>query len=225
MRKNKEITIEPFSIMEKNNQHYSNEFPDAKVKIYTISESMRRHFYIFKTITGVFSFRKMDLGTKVLIENMYIPVEPSILLDLGCGYGPIGIVLCNESPESLVYLIDINKRAIWCVKENIQINLTINKKNAIALSGNYFDPIKSKQIKFDGIYMNPPMRQGRKEFLKLIPEIFNYLKPNASFQFVVKKKMGAPYILNFLENKFPYKTTDIICKRSGYWVFRCFHEN
>jgi 16S rRNA (guanine1207-N2)-methyltransferase len=225
VRKNKEYTIQTFSIMEKNNQHYSSKFPDVRVKIYTISESLRKHLYIFKTVTGVFSYRKMDLGTKVFIENMYIPLETSTLLDLGCGYGPIGIVLSNESPESLVYLIDINKRAIWCVKENIKINLINNKKNAIALSGNYFDPIKTKQIKFDGIYMNPPMRQGRKEFLNLIPEILSYLKPNASFQFVVKKKMGAPFILNFLEKNFPNNVVDIICKRSGYWVFRCFHEN
>ena len=114
--------------MDNKNQHYSSEFPDVKVKIHTISESLRRHLYIFKTLTGVFSFRKMDLGTKIFIEHMIIPEEPGIMLDLGCGYGPIGIVLGYESPESLVYLIDINKHAIWCAKENVKINL-MNKRN------------------------------------------------------------------------------------------------
>ena len=225
MKKNKEISFRLFFAMENNNQHYYSEFPDVEVKIHTISESLRRHLYIFKTITGVFSFRKIDLGTKVLIEHMVIPKDPSVLLDLGCGYGPIGIVLGYESPDSLVYLIDINKRAIWCAKENIKINLNTEKKSVLSLSGNYFKSTKIKNIKFDGIYMNPPMRQGRKDFLKLIEVIPSYLKSKGSFQFVIKKKMGAPYILNFIRKNYPNNDIEIICKRSGYWVFRFFQGN
>jgi len=209
--------------MENNSNHYYSKFPDVNVKIHTISESLRRHLYIFKTITGVFSFNKLDLGTKVFIDHMYIPKESSVLLDLGCGYGPIGIVLGYESPQSSVYLIDINKRAIWCAKENIKLNLPNNKKNVITLSGNYFEPIKSKNLKFDGIYMNPPLRQGRKDFLKLLSVIPAHLKQNCSFQFVIKKKMGASYILEFFKDTFPDENIEILCKRSGYWVFRCFH--
>ena len=176
MKKNKFISFILFLIMENNNQHYYSEFPEVKVRIHTISESLRKHLYIFKTITGVFSFQKIDLGTKILIENIVIPEEPSVLLDLGCGYGAIGIVLGYESPESLVYLIDINKHAIWCAKENIKINLNTEKKRIRILHGNYFEPLKKKNVKFDGIYMNPPMRKGKKDFLRLIQDIPNYLK-------------------------------------------------
>ncbi len=210
--------------MDNKNQHYSSKFPDVKVKIYTISESLRRHLYIFKTVTGVFSFRKIDLGTKIFIEHMIIPEEPSVMLDLGCGYGPIGLILGYESPKSLVFLIDINRYAIWCAKENVKMNL-INNRNVRTLSGNYFEPIKTKNLKFDGIYMNPPLRQGRKEFLKLIHVVPSYLKSTGSFQFVIRKKMGAPYVLNYLKNEFPNNVVEIICKRSGYWVFRYFQEN
>ena len=210
--------------MDNKNQHYSSEFPDVKVKIHTISESLRRHLYIFKTVTGVFSFRKMDLGTKIFIEHMSIPEEPSVMLDLGCGYGPISIVLGYESPESIVYLIDINRHAIWCAKENVKINL-MNNRNVHTLSGNYFEPIITKHLKFDGIYMNPPLRQGRKEFLKLVHGINSYLKSKGSFQFVIRKKMGAEYVLNYLKNEFPNNVVEIICKRGGYWVFRFFQEN
>lgn len=209
--------------MEKNSNHYYSKFPDANVKIHTISESLRRHLYIFKTITGVFSFKKLDLGTNVFIENMYIPIESKVLLDLGCGYGSIGIVLSHESPQSSVYLIDINKRAIWCTRENVRLNLQERKKNIFILSGNYFEPLQNKNLKFDGIYMNPPLRQGRKEFLKLMIEMPSYLKKNGSFQFVIKKKMGAAYVLKYFKDTFPDENIDILCKRSGYWVFRCFH--
>ncbi|MFX1324181.1 MAG: class I SAM-dependent methyltransferase, partial [Promethearchaeota archaeon] len=155
----------------------------------------------------------------------FIPSEPGKFLDLGCGYGAIGIVLSYESPESLVYLVDLNKRAIWCAKENARLNLMNKGKNLIILSGNYFEPIKHKNLLFDEIYMNPPLRQGRKEFLNLFPTIHNYLNSHGSFQFVIKKKMGAPYIYDYLKNKFPNSPVEIICKRSGYWVFRFFHEN
>lgn len=211
-------------MMENNSNHYYSKFPDANVKIHTISESLRRHLYIFKTITGVFSYKRLDLGTKVFIENLYIPEETSNFLDLGCGYGPIGIVLSYESPQSSVYLIDINKRAVWCTRENVKLNLPERKKSIYSLSGNYFEPIKNKHLKFDGIYMNPPLRQGRKEFLKVMHDISSYLKKNGSFQFVIKKKMGAAYILKYFKDTFPDENIEIICKRSGYWVFRCFHQ-
>ena len=209
--------------MNNNKNHYYSKFPEANVKIHTISESLRKHLYIFKTITGVFSFNKIDLGTKVLIENMIVPEDPNLLLDLGCGYGPIGIVLGYEVPKSSIYLLDINKRAIWCAKENIKINLPKERKNVIALSGNYFEPIMIKNLKFDGIYMNPPLRKGRKHFLDLLSVIPRYLKEKGSFQFVIKKKMGAAYILKYFRDTFPNENIEILCKRSGYWVFRCFN--
>jgi len=205
--------------MDRENQHYSSRFPDVHVKVYSVPASLRRHLYMFKTITGVFSFKKLDLGTKVLIEHMTIPENPSTLLDLGCGYGTIGIVLAYEAPQSTVYLIDINKRAIWCAKENRKINLPDRENQVIIMSGNYFDPIKTKNIKFDAIYMNPPLRQGRKEFLDLFEDLPNYLKPSGFFQFVVKKKMGAEFIFNYIRKSYSEDVISVTCKRSGYWVF------
>ncbi len=207
--------------MNQKNQHYSTEYPDVKLKVHTVSESLRRHLYIFKTATGVFSFKKIDLGSKILIEHMIIPKQSSILLDLGCGYGPIGIVLGYESPLSQIFFIDINKRAIWCTKQNIRINFPDNKDRFTVLTGDYLEPIKKKKIKLDGIYMNPPMRKGRGEFLKLIDEIPSVLKPNGFFQFVIKKKMGASYILKYMHDTFEGKelSFNILVKRSGYWVF------
>ncbi len=211
--------------MERKRNHYYSKFPEANVKIYTISESLRRHLYIFKTIPGVFSYNKIDLGTKVFIENMDIPTESKVLLDLGCGYGSIGIVLGYESPQSSIYLIDINMRAIWCTRENVKLNLKNAKNHIFILSGNYFEPLENKNLKFDGIYMNPPLRQGRKEFLKILDIIPEYLNRNGSFQFVIKKKMGALFTKKFFKDTFPDENIEILCKRSGYWVFKCFHSS
>jgi 16S rRNA (guanine1207-N2)-methyltransferase len=205
--------------MSDDHQDYSTAFPDVSLKIHTVSVSLRRHLYLFKTLTGVFSFKKLDLGTKVLVDHMIIPDKPSILLDLGCGYGVIGIVLAYESPLSSVYFIDINKRATWCTRENLRLNLSNSNGKYRIYTGNYFNPIENAKIMFDAIYMNPPLRKGRKEFLDLFKNLTDYLSPNGSFQFVIKKKMGAEYIYKYLFDRFSGDNLKILCKRSGYWVF------
>ncbi len=200
-------------------EHYFSEYPDVNLKIHTVSESLRRHLYIFKTVSGIFSFKKLDLGSRVLIENMRIPQKPSVLLDLGCGYGAIGIILAYESPKSTVYLIDINKRAVWCAKENIKINLSDHKKRVFTIAGNYFEALNIKDIKFDAIYMNPPLRMGKTSFLNLCGKVSDYLKEEGFFEFVIRKKMGAQSIFDSLNKMEFKKKIEIICKRSGYWIF------
>ncbi len=208
--------------MTHDHQDYSTTLPDVSLKIHTVPVSLRRHLYMFKTITGVFSYKKLDLGTKVLVDHMIIPDKPSILLDLGCGYGVIGIVLAYESTSSSVYFIDVNKRAIWCTRENVRLNLPNNKGKYRIYTGNYFKPIEETKVMFDAIYMNPPLRQGRKEFLDLFKTLPNYLKPNGSFQFVIKKKMGAEYVYKYLLDLFSNDKIKVLCKRSGYWVFHYY---
>ena len=207
--------------MDKKNQHYSTKFPDVRVKVHSVPESLKHHLYLFKTITGIFSFKKLDLGTKVFIEHMKIPEEKCVLLDLGCGYGAIGIVLAYLTPKSTVYLTDINKRALWCVRENIKYNLSERSGKVIVLEGSYFKPFEDKSVKFDGIYMNPPLRSGRREFLTLCEVIPRYLKAKGLFQFVIKKKMGAEYIHTYLKKHFSelFEIIEVTFKRSGYWIF------
>lgn len=205
--------------MGEKHQDYSTELPGVPIKVFTIPVSLKKHLYLFKTISGVFSYKKLDLGTKVLIENMIIPKEANFFLDLGCGYGVIGIVLAHESPKSNVYFMDINKRAIWCTKENIKLNLPEMQSNLHVYAGNYFSPLEGKDIKFDAIYMNPPIRKGRNEFLDLFKAIQDYIKTDGSFQFVIRKKLGADFIYRYLLDLYSNKQIRILCKRSGYWVF------
>jgi len=205
--------------MEEEHQDYSTELPEVPIKVFTIPVSLKKHLYLFKTISGVFSYKKLDLGTKVLIENMVISKKASTLLDLGCGYGVIGIVLAHESPDSSVNFIDINKRAIWCTKENIKLNLPQMQSNLHVYVGNYFSPLEGKDIKFDSIYMNPPIRKGRNDFLSLFNEIQYYLKKGGSFQFVIRKKLGAEFIYRYLMDLYSDKQVRILCKLSCYRVF------
>ena len=205
--------------MDRENKHYYNEFPDVDVKVHSITVSLRKHLYMFKTLPGVFSYEKIDLGTNVLIENIIFPKEKNMILDLGCGYGVIGIVIAREIDSAYVYFIDSNKRALWCTHENIKMNLPDQMKRIKVLYGNYFEPLNDKILKFDGIYMNPPIRRGRREFLNLCKVIPSFLNIGGFFQFVIRRKMGAEYILKYLQENNTKNIIEVICKRSGYWVF------
>lgn len=210
--------------MEEKDKHYFSKYPDSKLEVHTVSESLRRHLFIFKTLTGVFSYSKLDLGTHVLIQYMTIPRSPGIFLDLGCGYGPIGIVAAYESPQSEVYMVDVNTRAVWCSKENVKLNLHDDLKRIHVLNGNFFDAIKDPNLNFDAVYMNPPVRQGRQVFLDLIDQIFTRLTPDGFFEFVLRKKMGARFMYDHLIESYPQHEIGIITKKSGYWVFHCSHS-
>jgi len=199
-----------------NENHYFSKKPQAPLKIFSISESLRGHLYIFKTTPGVFSSRKIDLGTKTLIKYMEIPREKSNLLDMGCGYGPIGLVLAKENPNSTIFMVDINRRAIWCARENTKINQISNAKT---IAGSYFEPINSQGIKFDGIYTNPPLKKGKKEFLRFCESIPNHLKSDGMFQFVIRRTMGAKNIFLLLQKMLPNMEVEVRFKRSGFWVF------
>ena len=200
----------------KSNSHYFSKSPQATLKTYSISESLRGHLYIFKTSSGIFSYRKIDLGTKTFIKYMEIPIHNAIFLDMGCGYGPIGIVLAKERPNSFVYMIDINKRAISFAKENVNINQVGNIK---VLNGSYFEPIKSQNIKFDRIYTNPPLKKGKKEFLNFCSLVPDYLKAGGSFQFVIRRTLGGKNIFETLSEILSNMEVEVTYKRSGYWIF------
>lgn len=200
------------------NSHYFSKTPQADLKILSIAESLRGHLYILKTTPGVFSYRKIDLGTKTFIKYMEVPKTGATLLDMGCGYGPIGIVLANICQNCVIYMVDINRRAIWCSRENIKINQVTNVN---ILSGSYFEPILPLDLKFDGIYTNPPMKKGKKEFLKLCNLIPSYLKHEGTFQFVIRRTMGANDIYQILKDNLQSMDVEVRYKRSGYWVFFC----
>ncbi len=205
--------------MKKVEQHYFSPLPDVNVKIQSISESLRTQLYFFKTVSGVFSFKKIDLGTKILVNHIVIPRNKSKLWDLGCGYGVIGMVLGKESPKSEIFFTDINSRAIWSTKENIKINFPEKSRRFHVIKGSYFKPFEKDMDKFNAIFCNPPLKKGKKEFIKIIEKIPHYLERNGYFQFVIKKSLGAKAIYDELKADYTSVNTEVIAKKSGYWIF------
>lgn len=190
--------------------HYFSKTPVVPLKFYKIKTVLKGINFEFLTAPGVFSYKKVDKGTRILIESMVIPKE-GYLLDLGCGYGVIGIVAAKINPKLKVYMTDINERAIWLAKKNAKLNQV---KNIKVLQGDLYKPVISQR--FDAIITNPPIHAGLRTVFEIIEKSPNHLSKNGTLQIVAKTKLGAKRISEKMQQT--YKNVKEISKKSGYRV-------
>ncbi len=195
-------------------EHYFSKTPKAKLKLRKIKAKIRGRFYEFITAPSVFSAKKIDDGTKLLAEKMIVN-ERDKVLDLGCGYGVLGIVAATLT-KNKVYMVDINKRACKLAKLN-----SSNLKNVIVLNGNMFDPVKDK--KFDVILLNPPQTAGKKICIKMIAESKNFLKKSGKLELVARHKKGGKILSEEMFKVFG--NLKVIAKKGGYRIYVSENEN
>ncbi len=171
----------------------------------------------FITASGIFSPRKIDLGTMTLITYMELRKESKIL-DLGCGYGAIGIAAAKMCPTCSVTMADINERAVDCAKKNIKIN---NVKNAAAKQSYFFSGLKNEV--FDIVLLNPPQTAGLENCYKLIDGAYEHLNEKGNLQVVVRKRHGGERIAEHMEELFG--NLEVLGKKAGYWVYKSIKTN
>ena len=159
----------------------------------------------FKTSSSVFSKEKIDFGTKVLVEAVDVKAD-EMLLDVGCGYGVIGISLSFFCDTAV--LLDINARACQLSKENIWLNRI---SNAYVICGS--PPCVSK---FEVVAMNPPLRAGKKVVFQLIEESKACLTSEGRMYLVARTRQGAKSIYAFMEELF--SSVSYASLKGGYRV-------
>lgn len=188
--------------------HYftNNEDLEHQEKCFEFHISNR--IFNFKTDKGVFSRNNVDYGTKVLIENILKEDLAKPILDLGCGYGAIAIVL-SKILDTKVYAVDINDRALRLTKENSFINKT--DVEAICC-----EDITNLKIKFKTIILNPPIRSGKENIFKLYEKSYQTLAFGGSLYIVIQKKQGAKSSYKKLLELF--KNVRIIDHDKGYQI-------
>lgn len=165
----------------------------------------------FNTDIGVFSKSNFDRGTEVLLK--YLKVNPNFktALDLGCGYGVVGIYL-NKIYDLDVDMVDINRRAVELSVSNVMLNnVTCNVIHS--------DGFGSVTKKYDLIVTNPPIRAGKELIYRFFEESINYLTANGEFYVVINKKHGAESAINKLRTI--YNIVDIVDRKKGFHVLMC----
>ncbi|HHV61415.1 MAG TPA: class I SAM-dependent methyltransferase [Firmicutes bacterium] len=166
-------------------EHYYSPKPAVPRREREIRCILRGREYLFVTDSGVFSKSRIDPGTELLIEAMTI--SPSdIVLDLGCGYGPIGIVAAGLAGNGRVYLVDVNERACELARGNIERNGVMN---AEVRCGEGFSAVNG--IVFDAILSNPPIRAGKAVVYGMVEEAAEHLRPGGRLWMVARTKQGA----------------------------------
>jgi 16S rRNA G1207 methylase RsmC len=191
-------------------EHYFTSNPTSNYSPSMISAILRDKVYNFFTSQSVFSKKRIDPGTKLLIEKMILPKEGTIL-DLGCGYGAIGIVAASINPKLNVIMTDINFRSIELAKLNLKKNRV---KNALVKKGNLYDPVKD--LVFNCILLNPPISAGMNVVKTMIVEAPKKLVPQGLFQMVIKSKIGANIFPELFQKTF--SNFKIISRAAGYRV-------
>jgi 16S rRNA (guanine1207-N2)-methyltransferase len=183
--------------------HYYTQNPESLLKTKEFSYMGMK----FTTSSGVFSNGKLDLGTKILIESC-IPKKRT--LDLGCGYGVVGITIKKKFPETIVTCSDINKRAITLAKANAKQN----DVDIVVVQSDIFSDIETK---FDTILVNLPQNAGKKICFKMIEQSFCHLIKGGTLQAVSRhQKGGKQYQKKMIEI---FKNCDCLAKNSGYRIY------
>lgn len=197
--------------------HYYSKSPQSSHKLKKLTSTLRNQSLIFMTDAGVFSRGRIDFGTKLLIESFLIDSIQGSFLDLGCGYGPIGITLAKTYPDRKVVLTDINERAIALTKKNAVEN---NVTNVEILQSDGFSKLTNQ--KFAAIITNPPIRAGKKVIYSLFEKSKEHLQPNGTLWIVIQKKQGAPSAIKYLESI--YREVEIVQRKKGYFII-CAHNS
>ena len=191
--------------------HYFTREPQSQSSAREITARLRGVDYRFRTESGVFSRSRADPGTRLLINALTLPKQGR-MLDLGCGYGPVGITAAREQPELQVIMVDVNRRAAQLAKANAQLN---GVANVDIRWGEDFSVVQERDFLL--IATNPPIRAGKQVIYPLLAKAKEHLAPGGVLCAVIRTKQGAGSLEKHLSTH--YARVETIDKGSGYRVF------
>jgi 16S rRNA (guanine1207-N2)-methyltransferase len=192
--------------------HYYSGRPSSESNQKEMETDLRGVRMKFTTDSGVFSKSSIDFGSRLLIEHLQIMPSHDVL-DIGCGYGAIGLTAALMANEGHVWMVDVNERALNLAKANAQQNQI---RNVTIVQSDVFSNVTN--LSFDVIVTNPPIRAGKQVVHQIFEESVQHLNPGGQLWIVIQKKQGAPSAIKKLEELFV--ATDIVTKVKGYYIIR-----
>jgi 16S rRNA G1207 methylase RsmC len=173
--------------------HYFTPDPGSPGRSRTVEFQAGGRDFALVTSSGVFSGQRLDPGTAVLLRKAPLPgPRGGVYLDLGCGYGPISMVLAGTSEKAHVYAVDVNARALELVRANAEALGYADRVTATTP-----DEVPADVV-FDEIWSNPPIRVGKAELHDLLARWLPRLAPGGSAWLVVARHLGADSLQTWL---------------------------
>lgn len=189
-------------------KHYFTDNTDLKSEQSQFIFRFHKYDLLFTSDNGIFSKSMIDYGSRVLLDNIEITNEKT-LLDVGCGYGPFGICLNKVYSHLNVDMVDVNDRALELAKLNAKNN---NIHANIYKSFIY----ENVQGSYDVIVTNPPVRAGKEVVTTILQESIEHLNENGSLWVILQKKQGAPSAKKKMEEVFG--NCEIVKRDKGYYL-------
>ena len=188
---------------------YYAENPDAAHDIHDLRVELLGHKMTFLTDAGVFSKKMIDFGSQLLLKCLEVEKGERVL-DVGCGYGPLGITLVKAYGAQAT-MVDINNRALDLARKNAERN----QVSATIFQSNIYEQVEGK---FDHVISNPPIRAGKQVVHEIIEKSKDFLEDDGDLTIVIQKKQGAPSAKSKMEDVFG--NCEIIKKDKGYYILR-----
>lgn len=192
--------------------HYYTNNIDLKSQETHIHFNYRQHELTFISDIGVFSKERVDYGSRVLLESMNISQNQKTLLDVGCGYGTLGLSLRKEYPWLEVDMVDVNERALHLAKESAKYN---NLDHVHIYESSVYENVTKT---FDVIVSNPPIRAGKQIVFEILEKAYDHLNIQGELIVVIQKKQGAPSAKKKMEDVFG--NCEIITRDKGYFILK-----
>lgn len=192
--------------------HYYTSKPKADHDRKVWETQLKGQVFRFVSDAGVFAKSGVDYGSRTLIEAMEIPKGAQVL-DIGCGYGPIGLTAATLVVHGHVTMIDVNSRAVELARENAALNKV---DNVTVLESDLFGALGEQ--KFDVALTNPPIRAGKETVHAIFEGASERLKQGGTLWIVIQKKQGAPSALRKLESLFT--KVEEVTKDKGYRIYK-----
>lgn len=192
-------------------EHYFTERPRSRSRTSELRFLYRGEMLSFQVDAGVFAGHGLDRGTELLIANLIVGAHDRVL-DLGCGWGAVGVAAAKSAPQGHAVLTDVNRRAILLARRNLERN---SIPNAEVRAGSLFGPVAGER--FQVIATNPPYHAGRPLIVQLLSEAAGYLEPGGRLFFVGKGSQGIRYYQAWLEEHWA-GTVEVVDRGSGYRV-------
>ena len=192
---------------------YYAENPDAAHDIHELRVDLLGQKMTFLTDAGVFSKKMVDFGSQLLLKCLEVD-EGETVLDVGCGYGPLGLSLAKAYGVQAT-MVDINNRALDLAQQNAERN----KVEATIFQSNIYEQVEGT---FDHVISNPPIRAGKQVVHEIIERSKDCLETGGDLTIVIQKKQGAPSAKSKMEDVFG--NCEVVKKDKGYYILRSVNE-
>lgn len=190
-------------------QYFENEKLPSRLQKKELTISSER--FVFYTDNGVFSKDGLDFGSRLLLETIISEDMGSHILDVGCGYGPLGIVL-GKMKNISVDMIDVNLRALHLSERNAKEN---HLDTVHVFESNCYDNVS---LKYTTIVTNPPIRAGKKVVYNIVMNAKNYLEKNGKLFLVIRKEQGAKSLISDMEKIY---NVEVLERKKGFFIIKC----